>query len=377
MAQKGQVHSYVATVPHKRTVSDRILLTDPMEIPMISALGLDNEAKFRFVNTPGKLYEWLNDSYVGLSTTGNDADLTNSSSTTTITVTDGSIFQVGDVLQLDDEYIWVSAVSGNDLTVGARPFGGTQATHASNVTITKRYNSRLEGAPAGDSPFTEPASFYNYTVIMQKTIEVSRTDARINQYGIDDVVDREIDKAMDELKMSLTRLPYYGIRAAGSATTPRSAGGFETFITNVANIITVSGALTSKNIDDGVQACWDAGGKPSLMVCNSWPKRKLADFYGASVRTERSERLGGVVIDRVLTALGIELEVLVDRHCPSNKIFILDTAHVGYITMDDFFEESLGKSKDTAYYGQVVGEYGFVLDYNKAHTIIKGFSTSL
>ncbi len=58
MAQ-GMQTSYVGTVPQKRVVSDRILFSDPMDIPLINAFGLDAESKFKFVNAPGKVYEWL------------------------------------------------------------------------------------------------------------------------------------------------------------------------------------------------------------------------------------------------------------------------------------------------------------------------------
>lgn len=373
MAQ-GQQTSYVGTLPQKRVVSDRILLSDPMEIPLISALGLDGESKFKFVNTPGLTYEWLEDAYSGLSTTANDTDLTNDSTTTTITVADGSLFQPGDVLSIDSEYIWVSAVSTNDLTV-TRNYGGTQATHVTTSTVYLRSRARLEGASATNSHYTQPTTGYNYSFIMQKSIEISRSDARIQRYGIPNLEQYEIDKKMDELKIDLTRKPYYGQRKAGSATTPRDAGGFGTFISTNSTAC-ASAALTLKNIEDSVQNAWSYGGRPSLLVCNGWAKRKIASFFEGAVRTERSETMGGVTVDRIQTAMGPQLDVLLDRYCPTDYIYILTPDEVGFVTIDEFFFEDLGKSKDTAAYGQIVGEYGFVVACEKHHAVISGFSTS-
>ena len=373
MAQ-GQQNTYVGTVPQKRIISDYIWMTEPMEFPLINALGLNNESKFHFVNTPGKMYEWLTDAYSGLSTTGNDTDLTNDSTTTTVTVTDGTLFQAGDVLQIDSEYIWVSAVSTNDLTV-TRNYGGTQATHASDATIYLRSRARLEGAAAGNSHYTEPTSAYNYSFIMQKSIEISRSDARIQRYGISDLLEYEKVKKMDELKRDLTRKPYYGQRKAGTATTPRDAGGFDTFITTNVTAC-ASAALTLKNIEDAIQTAFDYGGNPSLLVCGGWAKRKIASWFEGAVRTERSETMGGVTVDRIQTAMGPILDVMVDRYCPTNKLYILDPSLVGYITIDDLFWEDLAKTKDTAAYGQIVGEYGFVVADEKKHAIISGFSTT-
>jgi hypothetical protein len=376
MAQ-GMQTTYVGTLPQKTVISDRILMIEPMEAPLVAALGLNNDSKFKFINTPGKSYEWLEDTYSAISTTGNDTDLTNDSTATTITVADGSLFQPGDVIQADSEFMWVSAVSTNDLTV-TRDYGGalsTQATHASDVTMYLRSRARLEGASANDSHFTEPTSGTNYSFILQKTIKISRTDAKIQRYGISDLLEYEKDKKTKELMRDLARKPYYGVRGAGSATTPRDAGGFDTFITTNATAA-ASAALTQKMIEDAVESCWNNGGNPTLLVCGAWAKRKIVSFYEESVRTERSETMGGVTINKVLTALGLELNILVDRYCPTNKLWILDPEYLGYITIDDLFYEDLAKTGDWAGYGQIVGEYGFVVAHEKAHAIISGFSTT-
>ena len=373
--QSGILRSYSNTEPIKRTVTDRIIMADPMSIVMINALGLDNSSKFSFVNDPGLKYEWLEDTYVGRSTTVNDAtSLTSATTATQFTVTTGALFQVGDVIQIDDEYMWVSAISTNTLTV-TRGVAGTQATHANSVTVYVRSRARLEGDDADDSPSVEVTTGYNYSQIFQKTIKVTRSNALLNRYGIPDIVDREIDKSMDELMMLLAMLPYHGYRASGDATTARSAAGLETFITtNDASIS--SAALTQKHIEDHIQLCWDGGGSPDLLVCGAWVKRKLADMFAPYVRTERSENRGGITIDYIMSPLGIELAVVVDRFCPTDTAYILDTDYVGYITLDPFFEEDLGKAGDTKYYGQVVGEYGFVVAYEKAHSFISSISTS-
>jgi hypothetical protein len=129
-------------------------------------------------------------------------------------------------------------------------------------------------------------------------------------------------------------------------------------------------------IEDEIQDCWDDGGSPDLLLCGGWVKRKIADMFAPYVRTERSEKRGGIIIDYIDSPLGITLEVAVDRHCPADNLYVLDTRYVSFVTLDPFFEESLGKSKDTAYFGQVVGEYGFVCAYDKAHSYISGLSTS-
>lgn len=371
----GQLHSYSATQPHKRTVSDRIVMADVMSIATVNALGLSNESKFAFVNTPGKVYEWLEDTYASRSDVVNSG-LASDSTTTTFSATDGSKFVIGDVLLVDSEYVWVSGISTNTVTI-TRNYGGTQATHANSSVAYVVGNNRLEGAASDTAIWTQPTTGYNYSWIEQRTIEISRTDSRINQYGIANVVDREIDKKMDELMMLLNLQFFHGQRKAGSSTTPRSAGGFGTFITTNPTSLS-SAALTQKALEDEMQQCWTAGGQPNLLICGAWVKRKIADFYSGYVRTERDETLGGVTIEKILMPLGVEVNVLVDRHCPTSSLYLLDTRYVGGITIDEFFYEELGKTKDTAEggFGQVVGEYGIAVAFEQAHSIITSISTS-
>lgn len=373
MAQ-GQQNTYVGTVPQRRVVSDRIFMADPMETAMLSALGMSADSKFKFVNAPGTKYEWLCDTYSPTSdvlTTAGAAD----STTTTLVATDGSKFHVGDVILVDAEKIWVSAISTNTLTV-VRNFGGTQAVHADSSVAYIVSNARLEGANSSDSHYTQPTSMYNYSQTLHEMIEVSRTDDRIKRYGIPNLVQYEIDKKMDQLKMKLTKLPYYGERNVGSATAARSAGGLDTFIASANKTNLSSTALTLDSIEDMVQTVWDAGGNPSLLVCGGFNKRKIVSFFEGAVRTERSEKLGGVTIDKIQTAMGPQLDVLVDRHCPTSKVYILTPDLVSYVTIDEFFYEELGKNGDTAARGQIVGEYGFALANDTHHGLIYGTTTS-
>lgn len=373
----GQLKTYSATEPHKRAVTDRIIMKEPDAIVAISALGLSNEGKFAFVNTPGTKYEWLEDQFAGQVDAINGAELTTDTTLTVFTVDAGALFQVGDVIRVDAELMWVASVATHVLNV-TRGYAGTQATHADGAAVTVVGRQRLEGAAAGDGAYTEPSTGVNYSSIFQKTIEISRSNALLQNYGISNVVDREIDKVMDENMRILNRSMYTGAVKAGSATTPRGAGGLDDFI-STNKVASAGAALTRKNIEDELALAWAAGGEPDLILCDGWGKRKIASFYEGFVRTERSESVGGVTIDVVTMPLGMSVMVAADRFCPAGYMFIVDRNFAGGITLDPFFYEELGKSKDTADggYGQVVGEYGFVCAFETAHAKITGYSVTV
>ena len=64
-----------------------------------------------------------------------DGAIDSSTSTTTVTVDDGSYFVVGDLIQLGTEIMEVTAVSGQDLTVIRAVHGSTIASHSDNANI--------------------------------------------------------------------------------------------------------------------------------------------------------------------------------------------------------------------------------------------------
>ena len=55
---------------------------------------------------------------------------------------------------------------------------------------------------------------------------------------------------------------------------------------------------------------------------------------------------------------------------------MLSLENIAYYPLDPFFYEKLAKTKDTSAFGQVAGEYGLVVAYDKSHGAIKEFSST-
>jgi len=371
----GLQTSYSNTYSQKTMITDRIILADPYDIAAITALGLDNASKFQFVNAPGRTYTWLEEAYPVIATTASDStDLTDVTATVTIGVSDGDLFHVGDIVQMDSEYVWVSAISGDVLTV-TRNYAGTSATHATNVAMYIRYNARLEGAATSASPWSETSTNTNASTILHKEVSISRDDRLFPNYGLSDLKEHRIDINMDILMEQLNRIPYYGQRYVGTTSVARSAGGLGTFITT--NATALGGAsLLKSHIDTEFIQIHAAGGKTRLILCDAWFQKKCNDFYEGFITTQRSERVGGMIIKQLQHPItGDLVDIVVDLHCPSTYAYLLDTRYVGYITIDPFFYRDLPYAGD-AELGETVGEYGFVCAYNKAHSILSGYSST-
>lgn len=378
----GMVDVYDNNVPDKRMVTDRILNSEPYDIVAYQYLGTDM-GKFNFVNMNEYTYEWLNDTYSDRTDTLGAA--ISATDTTTMSVTTAANFQPGDVVLIDSEQIWISAMSSTTATITKAFNGTTAATHSNAAVITRIGRARIDGDDADDSPTTEVTSAYNYTQIFQRTVHLTRSTTKVNKYGIANLEDYHIDKYMKELMMDLARLPYYGGRSAGTENSvARTAGGFNTFITDNLTYATSTAAtggtalaLTRDQIDDTLTNIHSDGGDPKLILTVAHAQRKINDMYEGFVQTERSEQLGGILIKKLVNPVsGSVIDVVVDRNCRAGQLWILDTSKIAYYPFDPFFYERLAKTGD-AVKGEVVGEYGFVCANDKHHGAVLEFSSTL
>lgn len=350
--------SYNNTVGQIRILSDVIRMIDPIDTPLIAALGGLDGASSKFqVRGDGKRIELLEDVYHPKS----DDLAADIATTTTVvfTATDGSKFQAGQVIRLQSEYCVVASVSGEDVTVLSRTYG-TAATHTSTAgTMYFEGMARLEGADASYVGLQPITSVSNYTSILEKALSVSGTDEAIDYYGLSSPFAYQAKKAIPELLRLEEMNLFRGIKAEGSATTTRSHGGIGTFVTaNTSNTT----ALAKVYIDNVMQYCFEDGGDPDIFVCNPEIAKDLKALLDSSsfVRVDQSGgQYGMKAITYIETQFG-SVRVLVDRWCPLATAWFLKSADAGVYTLRPFGWQALAVTGDSKK-GEVIGEFSFLI----------------
>jgi hypothetical protein len=235
--------------------------------------------------------------------------------------------------------------------------------------------ARLEGATTDYDYKTDILGPYNYTQIFQSGIQVTGTMQQTSQWGIADELEYNRNKKIPELTRLINRAVYYqdAAKAGGSTTAARAFGGLPAFVTtNTANLS--SAALTRKDIEDMLQAIFLAGGKPDVIFCQPWLKRKISSFYEGSVRTERDETRGGVSIDVVVSEFG-EIKVAMDRWAKPGELYFLTSEHVGFLPLRPFSWRDMPSTGDWVAQ-ELIGEYTFIVRCPGAHGRIYGASTT-
>lgn len=360
--------SYSATVNAKRIIADAIKLIDPINVPLLVAVGGFDGARDKFeLRGNGTKIEWLEDEYRAISDVAAQGT-TITTNTTVLTVTDASIFQDGHVIQIDDEYMVVKTVdtTANTLSVYSRAYGGTNATHATTSTIYIRGMARLEGDDADYVGVQAVSAPYNYTSIFQQALKITGTEDVLDEYGYESAFAYEANKAMPELSRLVELSMFHGIRAAGSDTAPRSSGGLNTFITN--NTVDAAGAIAKSDIDNLAELIRLDGGMPNLFVCHpsiANDLRSLLDTSSFVNLTQENEWFGMMALQGIRTQYGT-LQIVEDLWCPLATAYVLDSRKIGLYELRPFQWHPLAKTGDSRK-AEVVGELSLAVANDKAH----------
>ena len=373
-------YSFTSTAAQRRVITDIISLIDPSDAPLINALGgLDGgSSKMRFTEGKNTLIEWIEDSLLSIDDTmAEPATLT--STVLTFKVTDGSLYEIGDIIQFDSEQIWVSAVSTNTLTTTKRGwFGTTSTTHDSIVAIKVVGQARLQGAESTTKGFSGPSTGSNWTQIYHQEVKVARTARTMAQYGIADELNYQADKMVPQLMRLVERDLFYN--RGGNIATSTVAGKMKGLRAMVTTNVASGATLTQAMFDSAVMSIYKAGGSTQLIAPvapeNMLKIKNFYDYYGTTavplMNIPQTENSLGMVIDNIRTPFG-DVALLLDRWAPTGEIHIIDPANVGLVTYYPFTQEPLAKTGDYERV-EVVGEFTLALRQEKSCAILTAVS---
>lgn len=377
----GTRTSYTDSNVNMRSIADAVFMIDWTEAPLLNILGFgpENVRKFEMVNFPSTKVEWIEDTMSPYTTTMDESGFDDSETDLTVASGTGSYFRQGDIIAVESEYMLVTAVSTDTLTI-VRGYGGTTAAaHTTGNTVTLLTRAMPEGADATTGHTTTTSQPYNYSQIISEAAKATKTAIAIKKYGIADEMDYQVGKLFanggqaGKLAQFLQRTFYYGKRVQRTASAYGSMGGFGVFVTtNVTNL--ASASLQRSDIHTKIRQIRDAGGMCSHLVTGSWGLEKINGMYEGMIRTTRDETRGGSEITMVKTPHG-EVEVVYDWMCPAGYMYFLNQEKCGWLPVRPFEAGKIAEQGDY-FVTDVVGEYTFGIANEESHGLIYGFSTS-
>lgn len=367
-------------------VSDIIGIISPHETPLLDHLGDPRHA------AQGTVHEWIEDSLLANTGQIDQVIFTPDPETETdITVDDGSVFQVGDLVRPAEtsEIMLVTSVTVNDLVV-VRGYGGTtNATLEDDMALLIVGNAALEGADASEARFTSRVRRQNFTQIFSSTIEVSGSMQAARAHGISDEVDYQKQERLRELLRDLENTVINGVAAnadpQGSASVRRTMNGVlhsiqsNIFQPDVGEIPPGDGPgstqLNEAVLNAALREIWErSSGSVDTIVVNGVQKRRINSFASAARAYAPEDERFRDLVSIYESDFGVA-RVILSRWVPTDSIILIDSTRVQVmpLTARQFGFKPLAATGD-AIRGQVVGEYTMEFRNEAAHGVVNGLA---
>lgn len=368
-------------------VADIIGIVSPFETPLLDHLG---DARRSARST---VHEWIEDALLPNADALNQTVFTPDATTTTsLTVDNGSVFQPGDQVRPDgaSEIMLVTTVVGDALTV-VRGYGGTPPT---NLMDDQRLfvigNAALEGADRPPTRFTNRVRRANYSQIFTASVEVSGSQLAAHAIGVQDELDFQKQERLRELLRDLENCVINGVAPTanqqGGDTTRRTMNGLIAQLTT--NRLTpgedgvppgdgfAEDGLTEAVLNGALRAIWEgASGSIDTIVVNGAQKRRINGFIGES----RSYSEGDVTVRNLVSTYATDFgvaRIVLSRWVPPDVALLLDSSRIEVLPLAgrSFHFKKLASGGDSEV-GQLIGEYTLEVRNESAHGVLVGLAT--
>jgi len=295
------------------------------------------------------------------------ASLDASATSIAVTTGQGARFKIGtlfkDKAKGKTEVMRVAAVSTDTLTI-ERGHGTTSGeTHASLFEIHIIAHTRQEDQDMTEDDTQERSSANNLTQIFQRGVRIPYTREKIANNGIASEFAHQVAYRMKEEMRSLDSSIINGIKAAsaGSASDYRSMAGLIEFTSATGGNTTTTVENLSETVvnDMAEQIINDAGViENGFLLCSPKLRRVISTFDQAYRKGEFSQTYAGFYIEKFITDMGYELQVIQDPWVPNDVLILGDLAKVKMLALsgDEMRFEELAKL-GRSYRGQITGQY--------------------
>lgn len=247
-------------------------------------------------------------------------------------------------------------------------------------------NAHIQGDDSSAQTVTPTVRAGNFGQILKKTVSVSGSLRAYDLAGREDELTYQLDKAMREIKRDLEKtITSANAATAGAAASAPALAGMEAWIkTNKATVGQTTANATTPGLDASalyvttaptditqgtlnetalknvIQAVWEAGGDPTVIMCAGTMKQKIStSFTGVATRfrdvpsKQQAQIVAGA--DTYISDFGIHT-VVPNRFMRNRTILILDPTYWALSSQRNFKMEKLAKTGDSDKY-HIVGEY--------------------
>ncbi|WP_010495072.1 SU10 major capsid protein [Paenibacillus elgii] len=342
---------------------------------LLGLVGMDGE---RIKQTK---YEWMSDNL-----NSNRANVKTAAAVgdTAITLNDGDgiKFRVNSVAVAGEEYMKVTAVNGDVITV-VRGFDGTTVaalTAGQELRIVAR--PQLQAAGVGQDEGHDRYTDFNYTQIIERYASVSNTQMAVSTYNVDNELDYQVKLRLKEASREMNDWLIYGRRIQGAPGTPSMTGGLLYFANaKGAAKKNLNGAeISAKSLNDLMEEVYLRGGNVNTILTNTAGARQISKLATDTIRTVRTDDTTGHRISTFVSDIvsGGVATVVVDPNFPKNKVALFDREILSLHALRPLYDVDASVAGADFVARQIRGEYGVkVKNAKEKIAILDNISTTV
>lgn len=305
---------------------------------------------------------------------------------TAITVNDGDgeKFRINSIVVAGEEYMKVTAVNGDAITV-TRGFDGTTASAISagaELRIVAR--PQLQGAGVGQDEGHDRYVDDNYTQIYERYASVSNTQMAVRTHNVTNELNYQVELRLKELSREMNDTLIYGRKIAGNKGTPSMSGGLLYFAEKkgAAKKNLANAEISAKAINDLMEEVYLRGGSVNTILTNTAGARQISKLATGTIRTERQDTTTGHRISTFVSDIvgGGEAVIVVDPNFPKNKVALFDRNILSMHALSGraLYDVDAGIPGADFVARQIRGEYGIeVKNAKEKIAILENMSTTV
>jgi hypothetical protein len=302
----------------------------------------------------------------------------------TLVFTDASSFTVGDVVQADSELMLVTAATATTLTVTNAYAGTSAAAHTAPVPVYLITNTRT-GAEIDVTGISRvPVTIIQPCQTVQHAYQVGGAlQADDNYYGgFITPLARDKMLAVQHVMDDFESACYYGkgVALAAAGTRPLMKG-FDTLLTT--NIIGPGHATTAPTnataykpsdlVRDTMQACFQSGGNPNLMLMSTDFMTGMAVWGHAAQRLQAGANVFGTPIDLFEAPFLSGISIIPAPLLRAGTVICLSGPEVRLRMKRDMIDKPRG-SRGDAFEGDVIMEGAIEIANEAHHSMVSGIT---
>lgn len=364
MAFTGRATYDNATIENLIALDAAVAEIASQETPVLDAIGMADEPVMSvktewFDVQPSPEYDTLNNSGAMAIGAG------------TCVVTNGAYFETGMVIMIEDEYLEVTNVSSNTLTVTRAARGTSAAEHADGSRVTILSRPALEGKPWDGESFRNDTVLNNYVQNFTRDVRLSGDELVIAKRNSRFAMQGRIAEKMADVLRDIEAAVLFGrphnSTPGGSSTVARTMGGIAYFCSTNQNASNADLSETT-HLDAAFRSIYAGHGRPSLMIGAPIQCQKVAKLLDAHRTTRSMEDLR---LERRIAiyneALGGECMVVPTRKLPNDRLWILDASKIRIRNLEGRGIQYVEKTSTGDYEGgQIIASYTVEIGYPTA-----------